>query len=215
VSDLPRWRSVPCNRVGSGHSRRGRERVGPKGKTKGVTHASHIEGIGCHEMIRIRSCRSSILFGNIFESRRLDRRAMIGYDRKAARSIAVGFSISEKERSGESCRPLEWYLLVRHSAARQSLAPVIASRHVPLVESRRACLRPHFVDTATPANRWPGGQAPNPPPFVLERSPRCGSLRPCGRDAFISSDSSEVSGCSPSRPACAAVPTERHAHSDH
>jgi len=89
---------VVCDLVGSGHSRRGRARFGPKGTTNGVTHAIHNEGIGCHEMIHIRSCRSSMLFGNMFESRRLDRRAMIGYDRKATRSIAVGFSTSERKR---------------------------------------------------------------------------------------------------------------------
>ena len=63
---------MACDLVVSGHARRGYERARPQGLTSGVTHAIHIEGIGCHEMIRIRSCLSSMLFGNVLESRRLD-----------------------------------------------------------------------------------------------------------------------------------------------
>jgi len=101
-----------------------------------------------------------------------------------------------------------------HSSARRPLALVIASGHVPVVQGRPARRSPHFVDTATPANGWPGGHSSNPPPSALYRPPRCGSLQPCGRKAFHSSDSCGVSGCSPSRPACAALPSVRHAHSD-
>ena len=98
MPDLPWCRSVACHFVGSGHSRRVRERVGLKGTTNGVTHAIDNEGIGCHEKIPIRSFRPSMLFRNIFESRRLKRRAMIGYVSKAIRFIAVGFSNWEKRR---------------------------------------------------------------------------------------------------------------------
>jgi len=59
---------------------------------------SNNEGIDYHELIPIKSCRPSMLFRNIFESRRFDRRAMTGYNRKLTRSIVVGFSILEKKR---------------------------------------------------------------------------------------------------------------------